>query len=179
MSPCPPPPPPVYNSGCPVPAPISAGSVSPVCYRFDCDNWGAVKSYDGKMSNLATLTASNDGTNPFIQLELPSTFTQSISAVKIYGRVDCCMWQGQHLNVYLSPTTNFTAGMLCAADISMARPGDIQTVLCPVVSFQARYVTIMRNTTVWDVDQKISLQEIVPYYDGGCCAAEGPRAWAG
>lgn len=168
VSPCPPPPPPVFETGCPVPAPIANGTASPVCYNWDCSNWGPIKAYDGRWNNLNTLAATNDGTDPYIQLALASTFNERLNAVRLYGRVDCCVQQGQHLNVYISSTTDFRAGTLCAANVTMARLGDVQTVLCPVVGFQARYVTVMRNTTLADVDTKISIQEIVPLYDGGC-----------
>lgn len=58
--------------------------------------------------------------------------------------------------------------MLCGSGVSAQRNGDVLTVLCPVYNFTARYVTVMRDTTVLTIDAIISLQEIEPLYDGGC-----------
>lgn len=163
-SPCPPPPPPIYDpADCPALIPIIGGRQSS-CWSNDCSFWGASKTYDSKVYTWLSLAHTWYDTNPYFQLNL-GTFTGNVSAVRIYGRSDCCVYQGQNLNVYVSATTNFNGAQsaLCAAGVGMTKVGDVITVLCPQMPWTAKYVTVMRNVT----NDVLSLQEIQPLYDGG------------
>ena len=146
-----------------MPAPVSTGTVWPLCLGGECNSWGAAKAHDGRTQGLNSLAHSHWGTNPYIQLAL-GTFSGNITAVRIHARSDCCADQGSNLNIYLSATNNFTGtqSTLCAAGINVGQPRAIVTVLCPVVPWTARFVTVMRNVS-WHV---ISLNEIVALYDG-------------
>jgi hypothetical protein len=79
--------------------------------------------------------------------------------------------QGSNLNVYVSATPDFRAGVLCAKGISTQTLGDSLIMLCPVTSFTTRYVTVMRNVT----NHVLSLQEITALYDGKQCAGGAGR----
>ena len=159
-SPCPPPPPPVFDPpDCPVPVPITGGTMWPTCFGGNCGYWGPAKAYDGKTKALSTLAIVQYATNPHMQLDLGSS-RSDITSVRITSRADCCLSQSQNLNVYLSPTTSFQSGTLCDVGLKFARVGETVTVLCPV-NATGRFLTILLNGTDY-----LSLQEVTPLYDG-------------
>lgn len=163
-APCPPPPPPVFDEpDCPTVAPIANGTVMPGCYANDCSMWGAMKAADTRLTGVSSLTLTQFGTNPYIQVNLGST-SMPITAVRLYGRADCCLAQSGNLNVYVSATPSFTGAnsTLCAANVTMGMLGDIVMVLCPITGSATQYVTVMRSVT----GGMLSLQEIEPLYDG-------------
>ena len=180
-SPCPPPPPPVFDPpDCPVPAPVTGGTFSSAgCFVDNCATWGPAKALDGRTKSLQSLAIVKRSVNPWMQFDLGSIRTD-ISMVRIVGRAD---WYGEppslgstsltqqsNLSVWLSPTTAFTSGTLCAENLSPSGIGETLNVLCPV-NASARYVTVQMNTTgklssgVTGVEF-LSLQEVTPQYEG-------------
>jgi hypothetical protein len=123
--------------------------------------WGAQKAYDFK-NGWYSLAHTGFGENPYIQLDYGVNPPGNITGIKIIGRQDCCVAQGSNLNVYVSATPDFRAGVLCAKDISVQSLGDTLMMMCPVTTFTTRYVTVMRNVT----NHVLSLQEITALYDG-------------
>ena len=123
--------------------------------------WGAQKAYDFK-NGWYSLAHTNFGDNPYIQLDYGVNPPGNISNVKIIGRQDCCVNQASNINVYVSATTDFRAGVLCAQGISTQKLGDILVLMCPETTFTTRYVTVMRNVT----NHVLSLQEVTALYDG-------------
>jgi hypothetical protein len=124
--------------------------------------WGATKSYDFK-GGIYSLSHTYYEDNPYIQLDYGTSIPGNITVIKIISRQDCCLQQTSNVNVYISATPDFKAGQMCAQGISPSVFGDTLTMLCPVVSFTTRYVTVMRNAT----NSVLSLQEITALYDGG------------
>ena len=134
------------------------------CWGNDCAYWGSAKAYDSKLTGLSSLARTNYGDNPYIQLQLSSSFTGTVTAVRLTGRADCCINDGQNLNVYLSSDTNFLQGTLCQAGVYMQNLAETVLVLCPVTP-TAKYVTVMRNATKC----VLALQEVEALYNGECC----------
>lgn len=164
-SPCPTPPPPVFDEPeCPIVAPIVNGTLSPGCFNLDCDTWGASKAFDSLTRGVKSLAHTSWGQNPSIQLQLSSSFNANVSAVKLFARADCCKDQARDMNVYISVTAAFTGpnSALCAANVSMVTDGGMIMVLCPIMPWVAKYVTVVRNTS----GNVLALQEIQPLYDG-------------
>ena len=136
-----------------------------------------------------------------MQFDLGSERTD-ISVVRVVGRADqyadlssTSLSQQSNLSVWLSPTTAFQSGTLCASNLSPSVIGETLTVLCPV-NASARYVTVWMNTTgraalayggLYAGKDFLSLQEVTPVYDGepggrGWCAAAGcwqSHTWRG
>jgi hypothetical protein len=111
-----------------------------------------------------------------MQFDLGSTRTD-ISVVRVVGRADqyadwssSSLSQQSNLSVYLSPTTAFQSGTLCAANLSPSVIGETLSVLCPV-NASARYVTVWMNTTGkssggYAGTDYLSIQEVTPVYEG-------------
>jgi hypothetical protein len=66
------------------------------------------------------------------------------------------------LRLYLSTGTNFTAGTLCEANITISVVGEEYLATCPLGT-PGRYVTLYQPTH----STRIALQEVVPMYEGG------------
>ena len=125
---------------------------------------------------LSSLAIVERSVNPYMQFDLGSIRTD-ISIVRIVGRADwytdwssSSMSQQSNLSVWLSPTTAFQSGTLCAANLSPSVIGEMLAVLCPV-NASARYVTVWMNTTGKSTGgyagmDYLSLQEVTPVYDG-------------
>jgi hypothetical protein len=141
--------------------------------------WGPSKALDGRTKTLQSLAIVMRSVNPWMQFDLGSIRTD-ISVVRIVGRADwyaeppsfgsTSLTQQSNLSVWLSPTTAFTSGTLCVANLSPSVIGEALHVLCPV-NISARYVTVQMNTTgklsngLAGVEY-LSLQEVTPLYDG-------------
>jgi hypothetical protein len=125
-----------------------------------------------------------------MQFDLGSIRTD-ISIVRVVGRSDqyadwstSSMSQQSGLSVWLSSTTAFQSGTLCAANLSPSVIGETMTVLCPV-NASARYVTVWMNTTgrasgAYAGIDFLTLAEVTPMYEGGQgagIAVEWGHAW--
>ena len=182
-SPCPPPPPPVFDDGCPVPAAVVSGTMSPGCYQNDCNTWGIQKAYDGKTQGTRTLAHSEwTSGNPYFQLYLGAS-APNVTAVRLVARGDGWLYESQYLSVYVSATTSWTGSTatLCAANVVPAALGETVTVLCPVgFAWKTRYVTVLLNSTANPkFNGYLSLQEVTPLYDGEAASRSlGARAHA-
>ena len=137
--------------------------MSPTCYTGDCNYWGPSKAYDSKVYGTGTLAHTDWGTNPYLQLNL-GTYSGNVTGVRLNARSDCCIDQAANLNIYLSATTSFTGAQstLCAAGVKFTVVKEVMTVVCPITTYQPKYVTVMHNTSYY----VLSIQEVTPLFDG-------------
>ena len=171
-SPCPPPPP--VELSCPVPAPVVGGTLFPWCMVNDCKSYGYQKAIDGKTSSFAGMSITgyhyaDDGqqVNSYMQFDLGS-LRSDITAVRLVGPIrSTYSTMPENVSVYLSATSDFKAGTLCDTGIEFVEPGQTALIDCPAGA-SARYLTAFYNVP----NQRLTLMEVTPYYDGECQAQQ-------
>jgi hypothetical protein len=158
--------------------PVVTGTMYPGCFISDCGSWGIQKVYDGKTKGLKTLAHSSRGPVVYYQLDL-GTAAPNVTSVRLVARGDGWLEESQHLNVYVSATTDWTASTasLCAASIVFSKLGESATVLCPAgFAWTTRYVTVWMNATANpDFNGYLSMQEVTALYDGKGNMSHGRR----
>ena len=137
------------------------------CYGNDCAKWGYQKAIDGRTVGLNSLTltgAAGTTFNAHVQFDLGSVRSDILS-VRIMGPGTSALAYAPlpvGLQLYLSPGTNFTAGTLCEANITLAAVGEEYLATCPL-GVSGRYVTIYQTRP----GTRIALQEVTAMYEGG------------
>lgn len=160
-----------YADACPAPMPIINATSGPVltdsrgitsgCGAGNCVAYGPQKATDHKSNGLSSSAITRFGVNPWMTFQLNGS-RSDVVGVAVWARADGNIEQSSNLTVWMSPTTNFVAGIKCDDGmISPAALGERMYVPCPVTN-DTQYVTVQRNTAGgW-----LSIQEIEVYYDG-------------
>ncbi len=151
-----------------MPAPIVDGTMTPWCMMNNCNSWGWGKVVDSKAKSLASLGIVGHNTsigariNGFIQLDMGQP-RADIAYVRLVAPIyQTAAVLPDNMSVYLSSSTDFRAGTLCAASIAFDTWGEESMVECPA-NVTAKYVTVIDNVHT----RRLALAEITPLYDGG------------
>ena len=142
--------------------------MTPWCLGKNCASWGYTKAVDGKTKSLTGLaivgynTTTGASINGFIQLDMGQP-RADIAYVRLVAPIyQTAAVLPDNISVYLSSSTDFQAGTLCAAGVAFDTWGEESLIECPA-NVTAKYVTVMDNVPT----RRLALAEITPLYDGG------------